>query len=115
MPVVELLSRPFSRVIKDYADAGIAYEHSVTEIPGDRRVVEVLLGANDSFQLELIQAAAVIFCVSRVEHAGTPSISEARKLRKSEAFAGAKQRKKTSSPDISHEAADDVIALSRFK
>jgi hypothetical protein len=68
VPVVELLSRPFSRVIKDYADAGIAYEHSVTEIPGDRRIVEVLLGANNSFQLELRQAAAMLVCVTRIEH-----------------------------------------------
>ena len=66
MPILELLTGPFSGVITDNGDARIAYEHSVAKVPSDRRIVGVLLGANNSFQLKVGQATAMFFCISRV-------------------------------------------------
>lgn len=52
VPILKLVTVPLSGVIKDYPNARVAYEHSVAKIPCDRRIVEVLLGANDSFELK---------------------------------------------------------------
>lgn len=74
MPIPKQLTRPFSCVIKNYGDARIAYEYRVAKVSSDRGIVGPLLGANDSFDLKVSQAADKATCVVRIEHVCAPSI-----------------------------------------
>ena len=55
-------------------DARIAYEYRVAKVSSDRGIVGPLLGANDSFDLKVSQAADKATCVVRIEHVCAPSI-----------------------------------------